>query len=148
MRIAELARRVGTSPRMLRYYEDEGLLTPQRGLNGYRDYDGVDVQTAEQIVALSEAGLTLSAIRTVLPCAAPDGTRLRACPRVTPELRRQLDTIHDRITALTQSANAIENYLATLEPRNVGTGLEPLPAAHDHPVSAPQESGPATAFCS
>lgn len=115
MRIAEFARRMGASPRMLRYYEDEGLLVPERGANGYRDYSETDVQTARQIVALSEAGLTLSAIRTVLPCAAPDGATLRACPVVEPELRAQLGTIRGRIAALTQSAAAVERYLDTLQ---------------------------------
>lgn len=116
MRIGELARLVGTTPRMLRYYEDEGLLTPERGSNGYREYAEVDVRTARQIVALSEAGLTLSVIRTVLPCATPDGSALRACPNVEPELRQQLDTIRERITALADSATAIESYLYALPP--------------------------------
>lgn len=116
MRIAELARHIGTTPRMLRYYEGEELLSPRRGSNGYRDYDETDVQTARQIVALSEAGLNLATIRTVLPCAAPDGTTLRACPMVESELRRQLDSIHGRIDALAQSASAIEHYLGELEP--------------------------------
>lgn len=132
MRIAELARRVGTTPRMLRYYEEEGLLVPQRGTNGYRDYDEADAQTAQQIVTLSEAGLTLSAIRTVLPCAVPDGTALGACPMVEPELRGQLDTIRDRIATLAQSAAAIENYLTALQPdREEATavvGVTALPA--------------------
>ncbi len=117
MQIAELARRTGTSPRMLRYYEAEGLLTPGRGSNGYREYTEADEQTARQIVALSEAGLTLAAIRIVLPCAAADGATLRACPVVEPELRNQLDTIRERINSLTQSATAVENYLSDLQPR-------------------------------
>ncbi len=117
MQIAELARRTGTSPRMLRYYETEGLLIPERGTNGYRDYTEADEQTARQIVALSEAGLTLAAIRTVLPCAAPDGATLRACPVVEPQLRNQLDAIRERINSLSQSATAIENYLSDLQPR-------------------------------
>ncbi len=121
MQIAELARRTGTSPRMLRYYETEGLLTPERGMNGYREYTEADEQTARQIVALSEAGLTLAAIRTVLPCAAPDGATLRACPVVEPELRNQLDTIRKRIDSLTQSATAVESYLSDLDPRRTAT---------------------------
>lgn len=128
MRITELAEQVGTSARMLRYYEDEGLLTPVRGGNGYRDYDDVDARAAAQIVALSEAGLTLPAIRTVLPCAAADGGSLRACPTVPPELRKQLRIIRDRITTLTRSAQSIENYLATLEPVT-NTDTEPVDPA-------------------
>lgn len=38
MRIGELARRTGVSERMLRYYEQEGLLRPARTTSGYRDY--------------------------------------------------------------------------------------------------------------
>lgn len=125
MRIAELAREVGTTPRMLRYYEDEGLLTPDRGSNGYRDYNESDVQVARQVVALSEAGLTLAAIRTVLPCATPDGTALRACAKVEPELRRQLDTIQGRIAALTDSATAITAYLHTLQPEEAAVHQVP-----------------------
>lgn len=117
MKIAELSRRAGISPRMLRYYETEGLLAPRRGTNGYREYTATDEQIARQIVALSEAGLTLAAIRTVLPCAAPNGAALRACPVVEPELRNQLRTIRERIDSLTQSAIAIEGYLSDLQPR-------------------------------
>ena len=53
MRINEAARHAGTSPRMLRYYEAEGLLAPVRRDNGYRDYGAGEVLAARQIVALS-----------------------------------------------------------------------------------------------
>ena len=38
MKIGELSRRTGVPPRMLRYYEQQGLLRPARGQNGYRCY--------------------------------------------------------------------------------------------------------------
>lgn len=38
MNIGEAARKAGLSPKTIRYYEDIGLLAPQRRLNGYRDY--------------------------------------------------------------------------------------------------------------
>ena len=62
MRITEAARHAGTSPRMLRYYEAEGLLAPARRDNGYRDYDAGEVLVARQIVALSHAGFPLSLV--------------------------------------------------------------------------------------
>ncbi len=37
MRIGELSRLTGVSVRALRYYEEEGLIRPSRGGNGYRD---------------------------------------------------------------------------------------------------------------
>jgi DNA-binding transcriptional MerR regulator len=100
---------------MLRYYEAQGLLAPARGESGYRDYSDQDMRIALQIVSMSSAGLTLAAIKTVLPCALADGTALRACPQVEPELHRRLDAIRVRISTLTSSATAIETYLATLQ---------------------------------
>jgi len=39
MRIKELSERTGVSARLPRYYEEQGLLTPRREENGYRDHD-------------------------------------------------------------------------------------------------------------
>ncbi len=38
MKIGELSRRTGVPTRMLRYYEEQGLLRPERADNGYRSY--------------------------------------------------------------------------------------------------------------
>jgi len=49
MRIGELAKRTGVPPRMLRYYEEQGLITPQRLDNGYRDYGDYLVDRVNKI---------------------------------------------------------------------------------------------------
>ena len=114
MRITEAARRAGTSPRMLRYYETEGLLAPTRRDNGYRDYGAEEVLAARQIVALSHAGFPLSLIRTVLPCATESGA-LRACPSVAPELRRRLRDVEEQIDTLASGAEVIRSFLDNLQ---------------------------------
>lgn len=114
MRITEAARRAGTSPRMLRYYEAEGLLAPTRRDNGYRDYGAGEVLAARKIVALSHAGFPLSLIRTVLPCATESGA-LRACPSIAPELRRRLRDIEEQIEVLSNGAEVIRNVLDNLQ---------------------------------
>lgn len=114
MRINEAARHAGTSPRMLRYYEAEGLLAPVRRDNGYRDYGAGEVLAARQIVALSHAGLPLSLIRTALPCATESGA-LRACPSVAPELRRRLRDVEEQIEALASGAEVIRSLLDNLQ---------------------------------
>ena len=117
MRIGEAARRAGTTPRMLRYYEAEGLLEPGRGENGYRDYDEECVVAAARIVALSRAGLPLATIRLVLPCAVGggEGLHLIACPWIAAALRDQLAAIRARIAELDDGAVAIGRQLAMLE---------------------------------
>ena len=52
MRIGELSRRTGVSVRLLRYYEDQGLLAPARLPSGYRDYDGGAVEQVQLIRVL------------------------------------------------------------------------------------------------
>ena len=47
MRIQEAATRLGISARMLRHYENEGLIVPRRAANGYRSYTTDDLLQAE-----------------------------------------------------------------------------------------------------
>ena len=63
MRIGELAERTGVSRRLLRYYEEQGLVTPSRSLNGYREYAEAHVHVVKQITGLMDAGLPTRIIR-------------------------------------------------------------------------------------
>lgn len=58
MLIGELSMSTGVSPRLLRYYEERGLLQAARGGNGYRFYRGDAVTTVRQIRRLLDMGLT------------------------------------------------------------------------------------------
>ncbi|MEF9982479.1 MAG: MerR family transcriptional regulator, partial [Glutamicibacter sp.] len=57
MRIGELANRTGVPTRMLRYYEEQGLITPLRLENGYRDYDEYLVERVLKIRRLLDSGV-------------------------------------------------------------------------------------------
>ena len=46
----------------IRYYEQQGLLTPARRENGYREYSDEDLQTLQKIKLLRHLGLSLSLI--------------------------------------------------------------------------------------
>ena len=59
MKIGELSKRTGVSIRMLRYYEAESLLKPERTESGYRDYDMAEVRTVERIKLLGAGGMTM-----------------------------------------------------------------------------------------
>ncbi len=52
MTIKELEERTGLSRANIRFYEKEGLLSPLRRENGYREYTEEDVQTLQRIKLL------------------------------------------------------------------------------------------------
>ncbi|MEU1417432.1 MerR family transcriptional regulator [Streptomyces sp. NPDC046994] len=103
MRIGELSRRASVSRRSLRYYEEQGLLTPTRLPNGYRDYDERTVTIVRRIQILLSAGLGTSAVAEILPCAVDDTVVLAGkCPELLDGLakeRRRINTAIDDLIA-------------------------------------------------
>ncbi|MFC6936462.1 MerR family transcriptional regulator [Actinomadura yumaensis] len=58
MRIGEVARYAGVTPRALRYYEQQGLVRAARDRNGYRVYDPETVHLVRNVARLLRAGLS------------------------------------------------------------------------------------------
>ena len=52
----EMELRSGVARANIRYYEAEGLLTPRREKNGYRDYSEADLAVLEKIKLLGAEG--------------------------------------------------------------------------------------------
>lgn len=116
MRIGELSRRTGTSRRLLRYYEEQGLIAAQRCANGYRSYDERFVDRVLQIRGLLDAGLPTRIIKQILPCL--DKPRSIYFPDATPEMLATLegerDRMSDRIRCLERNRDAISEYLCAV----------------------------------
>ncbi|MEV1167032.1 MerR family transcriptional regulator [Nonomuraea sp. NPDC049784] len=109
MRIGELVRRTGVSERLLRYYEEQGLLNPERLPSGYREYAETHVETVRRIRCLLAAGLRTSTIATVLPCLETEGERLApTCPDVVARLRDERDRIDHAMRDLHESRQALD----------------------------------------
>jgi DNA-binding transcriptional MerR regulator len=68
MSIGELARQTGTSVRMLRHYETNGLLQSSRRANGYREFPASAKETVGHIRTLLACGFSVREIRAFLPC--------------------------------------------------------------------------------
>ena len=96
--IGELARRTGVSHRLLRYYEEQGLLSARRTAGGHRTYDAGAPETVRRIRALLDAGLPTRLVATVLPCFDDAGARLDEC--VAEVLREHVQTLGSRIDDL------------------------------------------------
>ncbi|MEE1787408.1 MerR family transcriptional regulator [Streptomyces sp. SP17BM10] len=113
MRIGEVSRLTGVSTRLLRYYEEQGLLEPARSAAGYREYAEADTVRVRQIRSLLAAGLSTRVIAEILPCATGPIPALEACPDLLTTLRGELADIDSRIDELTRSRQALARYLAT-----------------------------------
>lgn len=67
MRIGEIAHQAGVSTRALRYYEEQGLLTPERTSGGQRTYPESAVERVRLIQWFFTAGLSSRTILQLLP---------------------------------------------------------------------------------
>ncbi|MEV7328166.1 MerR family transcriptional regulator [Micromonospora sp. NPDC093244] len=72
MRIGELSRRTQIPIRMLRYYEERGLLAPQRTPSGYRHYQESDIDRATLVSSLVRSGLPTRLILPLIRDKQPD----------------------------------------------------------------------------
>ncbi|NKY48313.1 MerR family transcriptional regulator [Nocardia cerradoensis] len=116
MRIGELAERTDTSRRLLRYYEEQGLIRVRRCANGYRDYDERLVDQILHIRGLLDAGLPTRIIKQILPCL--DDPRdihfADATPEIIATLEHQRDRLTQRIDLLIRNRDAMTAYIGEL----------------------------------
>ncbi|ARZ71570.1 hypothetical protein SMD11_5994 [Streptomyces albireticuli] len=105
------------SERLLRYYEEQGLLTPRRRASGYREYDADDVDTVRGIRTLLSAGLGTATIAELLPCMADVGELpAPACPDMLPELYRERERISDAVAGLLAARAVLDRVIAATAP--------------------------------
>ena len=76
MTIKELEERTGLDRATIRFYEKEGLISPRRMANGYRDYTPAEASALEKIAFLRRLGLSMEQIRRVQTGELPLGVAL------------------------------------------------------------------------
>jgi DNA-binding transcriptional MerR regulator len=99
---------------MLRYYEGEGLLAPQRTESGYRDYGPAEEETVRRIKMLGAAGMTLETIQQLLPCVRNNDPAFTPCNELRRILSEQVGLIDERIATLSQSRTILAGFLASV----------------------------------
>jgi DNA-binding transcriptional MerR regulator len=117
VKIGELSRRTGVSTRLLRYYEEQGLIAPSRSANTYRTYDDDDVARVEQVVGLVRAGVPTRVAKVLLDLEETEAENLaESCPRQVAELlAEELTGLDERIACLTRSRRTLHDYLLRTE---------------------------------
>lgn len=102
MKINEVEQAIGITKKNIRFYEQEGLLTPSRSTNGYRDYSPEDVQTLQQIKLLRRLDIPIEEIKRL-----QNGSQtLGDC------LERQLITLRRRLRNLEATESFCRNLLS------------------------------------
>lgn len=102
MKINEVEQAIGITKKNIRFYEQEGLLTPSRSTNGYRDYSPEDVQTLQQIKMLRRLDIPIEEIKRL-----QNGSQtLGDC------LERQLITLRRRLRNLEATESFCRNLLS------------------------------------
>jgi MerR family copper efflux transcriptional regulator len=137
MRIGDAAAAAGTTPRALRFYEQQGLLPPpRRTATGQRRYGPEEVARIRVIRELLSLGLTVADLRgcadrlalldgdTLPAYAAPGG----ACSRPSGIAERRLATLNAEIARLTDLRNRLAAQLT-------GPARPPEAANHRQPAN-------------
>ena len=120
MKIKFVEELVGITRKNIRFYEEQGLLNPQRAEIGYREYEEADVHRLMQIKLLRKLGVPIEEIRRVF-----DG-KISLCDcldRHQDELERQkeglakMQAVSDQIIASRVSLEnlATQSYLDQIE---------------------------------
>lgn len=105
MKINEVEAQVGITKKNIRFYEEQGLLSPRRNSeNGYRDYGGAEVAALRQIKLMRKLGVPLEEIR-----------RMQAGGTVADGMRRHLVTLEREQKSLEQSIRLCQSLKAREE---------------------------------
>lgn len=113
LRVGELATRTGVSARMLRHYENQGILSAQRSSTGQRLFESDAVEQVQYIRELLDAGLPIRIIRNLIDCIREPG-RLERC--AVPILVEHLNSYDERIGALLSTRASLQGLLDASTP--------------------------------
>ena len=120
MKINEVEAQVGITKKNIRFYEEQGLLTPRRNSeNGYRDYGPEEVAVLKQIKLLRKLGVPLEEIRRMQ----------RGESTVGDGIRRHLVTLERERRSLEQSIDlcgALKDREERLDALDAGVLLEEM----------------------
>lgn len=119
MKIKHVEELVGITRKNIRFYEEQGLLNPERADNGYREYHEADIKRLKQIKLLRKLSVPIEEIKMVL-----SGERnLETClHRHLGELERQKESL-EQMQML--SRQLIDGHI-TLDRLDADTCLEQM----------------------
>ena len=136
----EMESRSGVPRANIRYYEAEGLLSPARRGNGYRDYSEEDLRTLEKIKLLRRLGVSVEELRAL---GAGEADLAAVLDRRLAELGGEQASL-ERVRQVCGDLRRTGATYAALDPGTVSGGPgRPGPAGGGRPVVAGRPGGAA-----
>lgn len=112
--IADLAREFSVTPRTLRYYEDQGLLSPDRkGQN--RFYSGTDRVRLAWILRGKRVGFSIAEIQEMLSLYDVGDNRITQRKVTLDKCRKRLTALETQREDLNATIDELSNFCSLLE---------------------------------
>jgi DNA-binding transcriptional MerR regulator len=118
LRIGDLARRTGTTPRTIRYYEELGLLpaAADRDAGRHRAYSEDDVERLEQLLRLKDLlGLTLDELRDVVEAEDARNALRAEWHHGAPSLARRREILDESLAHIAQQLELVQRRREKLD---------------------------------
>lgn len=114
--ISELAREFGVTPRALRFYEDKGLLQPDReGLN--RVYSNRDRARLKLILSGRKVGFSLNDIREILDLYDLDDNQRAQLRQAYKKHKQQIEVLKQQRIEIDEAIEMLKNGIGWMEER-------------------------------
>jgi DNA-binding transcriptional MerR regulator len=117
--VSELANDLGVTPRALRFYEDKGLIAPQRAGNT-RVYTHRDRGRLMLILRGKRLGFTLSEVREWLDLYEGDPDQSAQMARLGDKVRKRIDALEQQRDDLDATLEELREILDQVEGRLAG----------------------------
>ena len=99
--IGQIAERTGLAVSAIRFYEDQGLVHPDRNAGGQRRYERADIRRLSFVMIAQRLGFTLSEIRAQFAALPAGRTPTKAdWSKISRRFGKQLDARIEGLTAL------------------------------------------------
>lgn len=111
MKISELSKATNVSIRMIRYYEEKGLLRPERTDSGYRRFKQEDIELINRIRMFKEIGFTIEDVIPIIECQLVDSDTAQICDKLKEKFSAKIKQIDSSITHLESLKAILAGYL-------------------------------------
>ena len=108
MNIKDASAKVGLPAKTIRYYEDIGLITPDRAANGYRDFSNAHLHKLTFLARARGLGFSVDDCRNLLALWEDQS---RASADVRAIAKEHLAEIEEKIAGLQDMASTLSNLV-------------------------------------